>query len=64
MDAIVLVLIGVVLAIIGLLLVQPYMSPIKFGALALIALILCGVALHMNDQKLTEEQRAVARMYP
>lgn len=64
MGAIVLMVIGVVLAIMGLLLVQPYMHPIKFGALALIALVLCGFALHLNDQKLSDGQRAVARVYP
>lgn len=64
MGAIVLMVIGVVLAIMGLLLIQPYMPPTKFGALCVIALILCGVALHMNDRNLTEEQRAVARLYP
>ena len=64
MGAIVLMVIGVVLATMGLLVVQPYMSPTKFGALCCVALVLCGVALHINDRGLTEEQRAVARVYP
>ncbi len=65
MDAFVIpVLISVTIFIVALLALFPYMHPFKFGALVLISLVLCGVALHHNDRNLTEEQRAVARMYP
>jgi len=58
------ILISAVILIIALLVLFPYMHPAKFGALALIGLVLCGAALHINDRGLTEEQRAVARLYP
>lgn len=65
MDALVIpVSISIVIFIMVLLALHPSMRPIKFGVLVLIALILCGVALHHNDRNLTEEQRAVARAYP
>ena len=61
---IVMLIISAVVFIIALLALFPFMHPIKFGALALIGLLLCGFALHLNDQKLSDEQRAVARVYP
>ena len=65
MDTLVItVLISITLFIIAMLALHPFMSPTKFGALAVVGLILCGVALHHNDRNLNEEQRAVARVYP
>lgn len=65
MDALVItVLISITLFIIAMLALHPFMRPIKFGTLAVVGLILCGVALHYNDRNLNDEQRAVARMYP